>query len=424
MATARVLLFSLLPCYVLAVTVIPLTLNLPKPYESTIPPASSESDLLLKLHADTTLNNQLLFSNLGVPNNINKTSGIYASHDSFVRGAIDAGAKHQHLAIQPQDVWITILKQVGAYIGKHKDDKEVSDKWDDSKAKYKRGFQDMIFAYFFDLSIAEQFNQSSKTNWLVDWVRPNFGTVSHLPGILTEDSFAKALMMASSSISSDDLAAFPCENGIPSVTLLGTKTDWANLLEKLDPLKRFGEEPTLYSNMLRPILSRFVATFDKPNDPDIRQFWSDIVTVTPRQKLCNTTDLLTGWINAFHHWDGAGRLVTKAEVTSSEAVQLDGITYPWIHRRNLPRSYSHMGFCVIADTGASWDYELLMGMLAKSVKKGIPKDYAEAMQLAGFKLPATVVENDHSILQPLPVWIGHGTDHKVYFPLLCTLLQN
>jgi hypothetical protein len=231
-------------------------------------------------------------------------------------------------------------------------------------------------------------------------------------------------MMASSSISSDDLAAFPCENGIPSVTLLGTKTDWAIVLEKLDLLKQFGEEPTTYSRMLRPILSRFVATFEKPNDPDIRLFWSDIVTVTPRQKFCNTTDLVTGWINAFHHWDGAGSLVTKAEATSSEAVQLDGITYPWTHRRNLPTSYSHMGFCVMADTLASWDYELLMGMLAKSVKKGIPKDYAEAMQLAGFKLPATVVENDHSILQPLPVWIGHGTDHKVHFPLLCTLWQN
>jgi hypothetical protein len=431
MAITRILLFSTLPCCVLTVIVIPLTLNLPKPYESDIPPVNSLADLLIQLHAGTTLNKNYQFSNLDnsvYPNKINRTSGIYASHDSFVRGAIDAGAKHQHLAMKPQDVWITILKQMGAYIGKHKDDMEVSEKWDSSKAKARPAFQDWTFASFLDRSITAQFDRSSKTNWLLDWVRPNFGTVPRSQDTFsknsTEESMSKALMMASSSISSEELAAFPCQNGIPSITLLGTKADWEKLLDKLDPMKRFGKEPAAYGDMLRPILARFVATFDKPNDPDIRSFWSDIVTATIRQQHCNTTDLVTGWINAFHHWDGAGNLVTKSEVASHEAVKLDGITYPWRHRKDLPTSYSHMGYCVMVDTLRSWDSDLLMGMLATSVKKGIPNDYAEAMQSVGFKLPSTVVENDHSILQPLIVWIGHGTDHKVLFLFPCILSSS
>jgi hypothetical protein len=97
-----------------AVTVIPLTLNLPKPYESTIAPVTSDSELLSKLHANTTLNSNHLFMSIYQWERSNKVplNGTYASQDSFFRGAIDAGAKHQHLVIQPQDVWLTILKQL------------------------------------------------------------------------------------------------------------------------------------------------------------------------------------------------------------------------------------------------------------------------------------------------------------------------
>jgi hypothetical protein len=414
-AVIRASLFAAIPCCILAVTVIPLTLNIPKPYESATLPASSASDILLKLYAGSTLSKKAVFSNFDFPNeNITKTSGIYASHDSFVRSAIEAGTKRQHLAIQPQDVWITILKQVRAYMWKHRDDKEVSERWDE--ARNVTGLPDLVFAFFFENMIALQFDQSSKTDWLLDWVRPNFGTVPQIGAVQrnsTEESLAKALMMASPSVASEELAAFPCENGIPSVTLLGTKSDWEILLKKLEPLKQFGKEPTMYSAILHPILSRFVATFDKPNDPDIRLFWSDIVTVTPRQKSCNTTDLVTGWINAFNHWNGAGNLITTTEVTSHEAVQLDGITYPWRHRKDLPTFLNHLDFCIMVDTGASWDFQLLIGMLAMRVTKGLPEEYTEAMQLAGLKLPATVVETDHSILQPYPIWIGHETDHPV-----------
>jgi hypothetical protein len=128
MANLRaVLLFSALSCYTAAVTVIPLTLNLPKPYESAVPPATSDSDLLSKLLADANLNNNAFFSPFA-RERFSKTplSGIYAAQDSFFHGAIDAGAKHQHLVIQPQDVWFTVLKQLSFYMRKHKDEKEVA----------------------------------------------------------------------------------------------------------------------------------------------------------------------------------------------------------------------------------------------------------------------------------------------------------
>jgi hypothetical protein len=285
-----------------------------------------------------------------------------------------------------------------------------------------------------DMIITAHFGMRDKTKWLLDWVRPSVGTLT--PSILLanetfEDSIAKALMMASSSKATQDpsssnatqdLPAFPCENGIPSITLLGTRSDWKTILDKLDPLLslKFGKEPAIYGAMLRPVLARFVETFDKPHDASVRQFWSDIVTTSPKQSLChNTTDLVSGWINAFHYWDGAGEPLANAapslnysarkptEHLQSEALVLDNITYPWRHRSSLPASYIHLPIYMFGDTGGLRRSQLLVGMLAKSVKKGIPEGYEQSMKYVGFKLPSSVQESDHSILKPLSAWIYH-----------------
>jgi hypothetical protein len=425
------ILCSLLCCYADAVTVIPLTLNVPKPYESPTGPAKSEIEVLQKLHEGTKLDNKIwlspLSTNLTHIGSINESLGIYPSHDSFVRGAIDASTAHQHLVVQPQDVWLTILKQIGSYLRKHKDDQEVSEKWDnlDGNRDAAPGLHALMISWF-ALLIEAHFGKRNKTNWLPDWVRPNVGTLtksSFFENATDEDMIARALMMASSSKATADLPAFPCENGIPSITLLGTRADWKNISDKLDPLidLKFGKEPAVYGTILRPILSRFVETFDKPNDVSIRQFWSDIITVTPKQKLCHTTDIITGWINAFHYWDGAGDLLTNgtpsvdslgsasnpAGQVQSNTLVLDNVTYPWRHRKNLPASYSHVNIYMFVDTPGFRSSQLLVGMLAKTIKKGIPEGYDQAMKQVGFKLPSSVQESDHSILRPLPAYIFH-----------------
>jgi hypothetical protein len=415
------LLYSVLSYYTAAVTVIPLTLNLPKPYESAVAPATSDSDLLSKLHAGTTLSSNALYSS-HTWEQYNKIplSGIYASQDSLVRGAIDAGAKHQHLVIQPQDVWLTILKQLSFYMRKHKDDKEVAENWDNREGKATESLFTMMLNGMATWT-RDQFNLRSKSDWLLDWVRPDFTTVSNHPyGIIqnsSEEMLGHALLMATPSPSSEDIPAFPCKNGFPSITLNGTQNDWKKILGKLDSLEKFGKEPRIYSRLLRAVLSRFVETFDKPNDPAIRLFWNDIVTVTARQNLCSTTNLITGWINAFHMWDPAGNLaITANVVTASEAVQLDGLTFPWRHSKDSPISNSHVPMCIEGDSPFSASHPILVGMLAKSVKQGQPQGYEAAMKLAGFRLPSSVAEGDHSILQPLPIWISHANATVSYSP--------
>jgi hypothetical protein len=161
--------------------------------------------------------------------------------------------------------------------------------------------------------------------------------------------------------------------------------------------------------MLQPILKRFVETFRNPNSPHIRNIWNDIVTLTVKQRLCaathiSTTDTVTGWINAFHHWNSAGGLLaSEAASTDAEQLTLDGITYPWRHSHSLPSTYNTFPMCAFADKGSA-RYEIMAGMLGVSVNNGAPKDYATAMQAANLSQSESVSNNDHSTYQPLPFY--------------------
>jgi hypothetical protein len=415
MALTRALLhISIFSHCALAVTVIPLTPSFPKPYQSDEKPISSSKDLLSKLELGMA-NDTVYYSSYN-----GQDPGIYASQDSFVRGAIDAGAKHQHLMVRPQDVWLTILKQLGSYMRKHKDDKEVQAIWDNHDGATTFPLHFMVMNGM-DRWMELQFQRRNKTEWLMDWVRPGFQTLlKQGVGIQksAEEMSANALMMASYTGSRENMAPIPCENLMASITLLGTRAEWKDLLGKLDPMEKgqFGLEPRSYALILRPILSRFVATFDIPNDSATRLFWNDMVTITARQKLCRTTELVTGWINAFHFWDGAGNLVLSAQASGSDNIQLDGVTFPWRHIKDIPTTHSHAPMC-IGDNRGGLGTEVMVGMLMKNVKKGIPEDYAKAMLLAGLRIPPTVVEGDHSILQPLPAWIAHASRKVTIFHL-------
>jgi hypothetical protein len=64
--------------------------------------------------------------------------------------------------------------------------------------------------------------------------------------------------------------------GLPSVTLLGRKEDWEKMLERLERLKSFGEEPTMWYDLLKPVFTKFVETFDDPESENIKDFWQKI----------------------------------------------------------------------------------------------------------------------------------------------------
>jgi coproporphyrinogen III oxidase-like Fe-S oxidoreductase len=75
-----------------------------------------------------------------------------------------------------------------------------------------------------------------------------------------------------------------------------------NVLEHLEKLKEYGIETIAWYHLLRPVISRFVATFDEPESPENLDFWRKIAHHTAGSGF----EYYSGWINAFSVFSDKG----------------------------------------------------------------------------------------------------------------------
>jgi hypothetical protein len=101
-----------------------------------------------------------------------------------------------------------------------------------------------------------------------------------------------------------------CSCGLPSVTLLGERADWVQLLDAVDRLKELVPEKrsapsvdrgadnvptaqmTKWVSVLRPVLIRFVKSFDAPTANETIEFWQQIADYRVGG---SGADYLSGW---------------------------------------------------------------------------------------------------------------------------------
>jgi len=90
--------------------------------------------------------------------------------------------------------------------------------------------------------------------------------------------------------------------GIPSITLLGQKSDYESLVARLEKLATLGREAHAAARLLRPILTHFVSVFDAPPAVD---FWSKIC----HYQAGSGGEYVGGWISAFSVWNKRGEWI-------------------------------------------------------------------------------------------------------------------
>lgn len=322
---------------------------------------------------------------------------VYSTSDGFVRGAIDAWAQHQHLVLRPEEVWFSILAQMNLYMGNnaqalrglfvgHAGKKEIHvthNDWESVLAQFGYEIQARV-----------------KTDWLLNWITPNF-TTSTSTDVLT----ANVLMMGLMKAYFDYSGSIVC--GLPSVTLLGEKSDWMDLLAKLDHLPDFGVEPAKYAAQLRPVLSRFVQTFGTPDNPEIRLFWRSILYAEQDSHLCGAPPFyLSGWLMGFFFWDRDGNPLHSSSLMSG-ALSIDGIKYAVRGIDDLPMGYAQAPFNMIDFRGIhKFPAYVLAGNIGKQISQGLPEGYAEALM----RFNGSLVDESlpHGTLQPLSGWMIYG----------------
>lgn len=350
---------------------------------------------------------EILFSSY--PSSLNGT--VYVSSGSFVRGAIEAWAKHQHLVLRPDEVWFEILAQLNFYMSRNAERVRHLFVEHDGRKEIVvagRSWDEMLESF------GEEIQHRVKTPWLLDWATPSFTTST------TNDTLtATVLLMGMLQQYFTYEALMIC--GLPRITLLGTRADWASLLLKLDHLSAFGPEPAAYAENLRPILARFVRTWDEPESEEVKAFWRQIVRAD-KAYGCGEGAWewdVSGWITGFLQWRKEGELrVLKDDYIDiydddeeeeddtpyEGSLTLDNITYTPEPLASIPIAYAKVPLLLQTSPDTKTQAYLLAGNIGiKRVEDKEDGGQVTAQPLSGWCVYAPVWWN-----YTTGPWFGNG----------------
>ncbi|KAH7191862.1 uncharacterized protein B0J16DRAFT_368172 [Fusarium flagelliforme] len=224
-------------------------------------------------------------------------SHVYPSSGGFIRGAVEAWAQHQHFVIRPDEVWFEVLSQMNLYMSANSE--KLRDMFVEFDGKEKIVVEGDSWEGII-VSFGDEMNNRVKTKWLKDWILPNFTTSTP-----QDDVTATILMMGLMKTFFDFEGMIIC--GIPSVTLLGEREDWVKLRDKLDRLYEFGDDAGLFADALKPIMKRFVSSWD--GDEETKEFWEQIVRAKKKWSCGEGASEwdVSGWITGFQFFERDGK---------------------------------------------------------------------------------------------------------------------
>ncbi|KAE8366549.1 hypothetical protein BDV27DRAFT_143537 [Aspergillus caelatus] len=280
-----------------------------------------------------------------------RQSHITPSQNGFVRAVYHAYSNHHHLTLRPEDVWFSILCQLSFYINAHAE--ELRSFFVSHQGKKHLEVVDAATIEYADFgALAVRMTQLIEKE-VVDpelrtWIMPAFSTTTYLQKYF---SYGMTLVC-----------------GIPTVTLLGEKADWESMVAKLDKIPQLGEQPAIFTRLLRPVLERFVTSFDDPSSQHIRDFWSKCAHETGG----SGPYYLSGWITAFCFWDEDGKClyrdgpigpVTLAAFAGNRAgCELDGILYHRVDTSDIPCGFASVPVKV-NDNGDEYNTRMVAGLV-------------------------------------------------------------
>lgn len=226
---------------------------------------------------------------------------LYASSNGFVKGAIDAYNQHHHFVIRPEDVWFAILTQFSCYVNAHAEELRSKFVSHEGQKALRVELPDLSRFDLFAEEMGRLLEKNVVDPELREWILPDFSTTTGGDGVV-----ASVIMMGT--LQKYFSYTFGTVCGLPSVTLLGTEGDWENILLRLEKLNNHGEEPTTWCGLLKPILARFVKSFQDPESEEVLDFWQKIVH---QYNMGSGPTFLSGWITAFCFWDEDGKLLYR-----------------------------------------------------------------------------------------------------------------
>ncbi|KAG8525227.1 uncharacterized protein KY384_008871 [Bacidia gigantensis] len=228
-------------------------------------------------------------------------TNVLASRNGFVNSIVHSYSQHRHLTFRPEDVWFAILTQFSSFVNAnseavrhhfvaHEGRKHLQIEYPAGYTRQTIDFGDFAkkMTGLIDANVVDA--------ELRDWIMPDFSTTTEHDRVV-----ASILMMGTMQKFFSYGASVMC--GLPSVTLLGEKDDYERIYARLDKLKTFGDEPSTFCDLLKPVIRRFVLSFDEPQSGEVLSFWQRVLDV----KSGSGFTRYSGWIAAFCFWTDQGR---------------------------------------------------------------------------------------------------------------------
>lgn len=296
------------------------------------------------------------------PRRLFREKHITPSSNGFVRAAFHAYSGHHHLNIRPEDVWFSILSQLNFFINAHAE--ELRAFFVSHEGTQELEIKDagsINYADFGDM--AYRMSRLLQEN-IVDptfhtWCTPSFSTTTDSDRVV-----ASVLMMGALQKYFSYRMTLDC--GIPSVTLLGEREDWEEILNRLNKLPELGSEPATFSQLLKPIIRKFIASFETPQVSSVTEFWSKIAHETGG----SGPFYLSGWITAFCFWDEDGKSLYKdgpigpVSLAAFEGrragCELDGVLYHRVNTQDIPCGFVSVPVTV-DDNGEVYHTKMVAG---------------------------------------------------------------
>ncbi|KAH0537556.1 hypothetical protein FGG08_005655 [Glutinoglossum americanum] len=276
---------------------------------------------------------------------LGRDSSVIPYGNGFVNGIIRAFEQDLHLVLRPDDIWLSIITQFSTFVN--------------ANTELLRGYfvthegkKDLVI----DISplpvrdvdagkLAQEMtrliHKDVVDQELRDWIIPNFSTTDD-----SDKSVASMVMMATLQNYYEYTLRGGC--GFPSVTLLGEKSDWEEILRRVQRLPKYGDQTTEWNQLLVPIIKCTIATFDQPESRQIKDFWLRACHSTGRDGSGGVRSL-SGWLTAFCFWGEDGKRIRSftdeeledhwsgASLAQRKKLVLDGVTYPIISPKSIPK---------------------------------------------------------------------------------------
>lgn len=287
-------------------------------------------------------------------NNTDSTQKSIAPYkNGFVDGVIRAFNQDLHLVIRPDDVWQAIISQFSLFVNGNAERLRHLFVNHEGKRTLTVDLSPFNLSQIDLGKVALEFASSIHDN-VVDpelrqWMLPKFSTTT------SDDKAVAAFSMMGALQNYFDYHML-CGCGLPSVTLEGEREDWAELARRVEKLPQYGEECVRWAELLRPVMSHMLLTFDKPESQEVKDFWLRAVHEAGVEGSGWGILTLSGWITAFAFFQEKGTVTRdfdedylreaskplfgnyKVPEVDRKRLILDGVSYPLMGLRQIPRS--------------------------------------------------------------------------------------